>query len=359
MSRQPVALIAAGGTGGHVFPALAVAHELSARGFRIEWLGAPKGIETRVVPANQFPLHLISVSGLRGKGIKRLLLAPFMLLKAVSEAAAIIGKLRPNVVLGMGGFASGPGCLMARLRGVPVVIHEQNAIPGLTNSLLARIATRILEGFENAFANKRIAGAEYTGNPVRRDIIDCSDAEKHPSKPQLLLIGGSLGAVALNDMLPLALAQIPLAQRPVVWHQCGRGRSEAVAGEYQRLGVDAKVSDFIDDMAAAYAWADMAICRAGAMTVSELAVAGVPAIFIPYPYAVDDHQSHNARWLVARDGAVMLPQQELTANTLAQQIQALLAQPDQLQAMAAAARSAGKREATVRVASICEEVARG
>ncbi len=359
MTQQPVALITAGGTGGHVFPALAVAKELAARGYQIEWMGAPRGIENELVPANDIPLHLISVAGLRGNGIKRLLLAPVMLVKAFWQAMVLVKKIRPNVVLGMGGFAAGPGCLAAKCLRVPVVVHEQNAIPGLTNNILARVANKVLEGFEGAFLQKGFANAVYTGNPVRQEISLLQNRQKQEDSLHILIVGGSLGAEVLNDVVPKALALLDIDTSLKIRHQCGRGRQAKVAEHYRNYGVEARVSDFVDDMAEAYCWADLVICRAGAMTVAEVAAMGLPAIFVPYPYAVDDHQTENALSLVRKKAAELIDQDSLTPKKLGESLQALLDNTDKLKAMALASSQSGKKNATDEVATICEEVSRG
>jgi UDP-N-acetylglucosamine--N-acetylmuramyl-(pentapeptide) pyrophosphoryl-undecaprenol N-acetylglucosamine transferase len=292
-------LIMAGGTGGHVFPALAVARLLRERQCEVTWVGTQRGIEARVVPANGFTIEWLSVAGLRGKGILTLLLAPLRLGIALAQALAILRRRRPAVVLGVGGFVTGPGGVAAWLLHRPLVIHEQNAIAGLTNRLLSRLARVVLEGFPNSFPPR--ARPQCVGNPVRREITALAPPEERLARRgdavRLLIFGGSLGAARLNDSVPRALAAFAPVARPQVWHQAGeRGHAQALE-TYTRAGVTARVDAFIDDMAAAYAWADLVICRAGALTVSELAAVGLGAILVPFPAAVDDHQTHNARYL--------------------------------------------------------------
>ncbi len=349
--------IMAGGTGGHVFPALAVAHELRSRGWRVSWLGTPDSFESRLVPGEGFELDTIAAFRLRGQGMANRLLAPFRLLRALLQAWSVLRCRRPQLVLGMGGFASGPGGLVARLRRVPLVIHEQNAIPGLTNRYLARVATCVLEGFPGSFS--AALGAEATGNPLRSCFVDMPQpatiADDRPTR--LLVVGGSLGAQALNECVPAALARIATAQRPQVRHQAGRGKAVDAAQAYRTLGVEADVSEFIDDIAAAYAWADLVICRAGALTVSELMAAGVAAILVPFPHAVDDHQTANARFLSEAGAAELIAQAALDPSALAERLQTLLGDRARLHAMATNAYRLACRDATMRVADICGELA--
>lgn len=354
-------LIMAGGTGGHVYPALATAEVMRAAGYDVQWLGTRKGIEARLVPQAGIPLHFIRVTGLRGKRLAVLLQAPFLLTLALVQAIAVLLRIRPSCVLGMGGFASGPGGVGAWLMRIPLVIQEQNAIPGTTNRLLARVATRVLEGFEGAFG---MTGARFTGNPVRRDIAALAPprerrASRGEGALQVLVVGGSLGASALNEVVPAALAALPVALRPRVRHQTGTALFDETRQRYLAAGVDADVSAYIDDMAAAYAWADVVVCRAGALTVAELAAAGVASLLVPYPHAIDDHQTRNAQWLVARGGAMLLPQDRLSAEVLAQRLRDWAARPQQLEVMAQAARACGTPRAAEAVARNCMEVASG
>jgi UDP-N-acetylglucosamine--N-acetylmuramyl-(pentapeptide) pyrophosphoryl-undecaprenol N-acetylglucosamine transferase len=347
-------MIMAGGTGGHVYPALAVAHELRARGHEVSWMGAPDSFESRVVPAQGYPIEFVRVSGLRGKGLLTLLLAPLRLARALLDAWAALRRRSPAVVLGMGGFAAGPGGLVARLWGTPLVIHEQNAAAGLTNRWLARIADRVLEAFPGT-----LAGAVTVGNPVRAAIQAVPAPEARLASRQgplhVLVIGGSQGARALNERVPAALALLPAGERPEVWHQAGR-TLEIARIAYGEAGVDATVEAFIEDMAGAYAWADLVVCRAGASTVAELSAAGVGAILVPFPAAVDDHQTRNAEYLVRAGAAVLVPERELDARRLAGLI-AELGDRGRLLAMARAARGAAWREAERKIADAVLEVA--
>ncbi|TRX76285.1 undecaprenyldiphospho-muramoylpentapeptide beta-N-acetylglucosaminyltransferase [Pseudomonas mangiferae] len=351
-------LIMAGGTGGHVFPALACAREFQARGYQVHWLGTPRGIENELVPAAGLPLHRITISGLRGKGWLALLKAPFQLLRSLLQARRLVADLRPACVLGMGGYVTGPGGLAAKLNGVPLVIHEQNAVAGTANRSLAPFASRICEAFPDTFAasDKR----RTTGNPVREELFAAPHREPlHGRRPRLLVLGGSLGAEPLNRLLPEALARIPAPERPEVRHQAGKRHDALTATRYQDLGVDAEVLPFIADMAAAYAWADLVVCRSGALTVSELAAAGLPSLLVPLPHAIDDHQSRNADYLAKEGAAFLLPQHATDAERLAAQLTEVLMQPERLMAMGDIARRLAKPDATRRVVDICLEVARG
>ncbi len=351
------ALIMAGGTGGHVIPALSLARALQARGIEVEWLGSPRGIENRLVPEAGLPLHRIAVSGLRGNGLAGWLLAPWRLFRAVREAGRVMRDFDPQLVVGLGGFASGPGGLAAWLARRPLVIHEQNAVAGLTNRVLARMARGVYAAFPQAFPGR----AEVVGNPVRDDIAALGEAprgaETMRARPlRLLVVGGSLGALALNRGMPEALARLPEAERPEVRHQAGRDKDAATREAYAEQGVAAEVTAFIDDMAEAYDWADLVVCRAGALTVAELAAAAKPALFVPFPHAVDDHQTANAAALVAQGAAALMPQSEMTAATLADRLAALL-DPDTLATMAAEARGCAHLDAVERLVAGCMETA--
>lgn len=341
-------LIMAGGTGGHVYPALAVANELKSRGHDICWMGAPDSFEARVVPAAGFPLEPIRVSGLRGKGALRLLMAPLLILRAMLQASAALSRVRPAVVLGMGGFAAGPGGLAARLRGLPLVIHEQNAAAGLTNRALAKIASRVLEAFPHTFA-----GALTVGNPVRAPIRAMQEpAARYAGRTgamRLLVIGGSQGARALNEKMADAIALLPAVQRPEIRHQGGR-TVDVARDAYARAQVNASVEPFIEDMAQAFGWADLVVCRAGASTVAELAAAGVPSVLVPFPAAVDDHQTRNAEHLVRAGAAELLAEKNFTAQKMAGVLQRLLADRAPLLAMARAARGCDAPGAESRIA---------
>lgn len=349
-------LIMAGGTGGHVFPALAVADELRARGCEVHWLGTRRGIEARLVPERDYPIHFLKVSGLRGVGMRARLRGLLALAAAGIQAFAIVRRLRPRVVLGFGGYATGPGGIAARLLGVPLVVHEQNAIAGTTNRLLARVANLVLDAFPDV-----LPGARLCGNPVRPAIaaLAAAPAERcHPGAPHLLVLGGSLGARALNTLVPAALALLPPESRPVVRHQCGEAHVEAARAAYRAAGVAVEVRPFIADMAEAYVWADFAVCRAGALTVSELAAAGLPAILVPFPHAIDDHQYHNARWLADAGAALVFREASLDAGQLAAAIAALTGDAGRRAAMAAQARGRARPDAAAAVAAACLEVAR-
>jgi len=354
-------LIMAGGTGGHVYPALAVAARLTEGGRRVDWLGTEAGLEGRVVPSHGIPLHRLAITGLRGKGPAAWLTAPFRLLTAVAQAWRVLASVRPDAVLGMGGFVSGPGGVAAWLQGRPLVIHEQNAIPGLTNRLLARVATVVLEAFPGSFPAR--VRARHTGNPVRAALAGVAAPESRLADRigalRLLVLGGSQGARALNEAVPAALAALPEPGAVTVWHQAGPGQLEAARAAYARAGVRGRVEGFIEDMAEAYAWADLALCRAGAMTLAELSAVGLGAILVPFPYAVDDHQTHNARYLAERGGAILIPQPELAPERLAQWLAELAADRPRVLAMARAARTLAMPDAAHRVARLCLEVANG
>ncbi|MDG4554031.1 MAG: undecaprenyldiphospho-muramoylpentapeptide beta-N-acetylglucosaminyltransferase [Candidatus Competibacter sp.] len=356
---RPV-LIMAGGTGGHVFPALAVAEWLRERGVSVIWMGTRHGLEATLVPKAGIPIEWIGVAGLRGKGVRRLLALPFMLGRALWQAGAILRRLRPLVVLGMGGFASGPGGLAARVLGIPLVVHEQNAVAGLTNRWLARLASQVLEAVPGTFPPARHAVS--VGNPVRESIAALpAPAErfaKRAGPPRLLVLGGSQGALALNRRVPEALARLDEGERPEVWHQAGGQLHETAVAAYREAEVTARLTPFIGDMAAAYGWADLVLCRAGALTVAELAATGVGAVLVPFPFAVDDHQTANARFLEQGGAARVVQQAELSAENLALLLRDLLGDRQRLLAMAEAARRLAKTGAAEQVARACLERAR-
>ncbi|QXP91657.1 undecaprenyldiphospho-muramoylpentapeptide beta-N-acetylglucosaminyltransferase [Methylococcus capsulatus] len=352
MARRIVIL--AGGTGGHVFPALAVAGKLRRAGAEVFWMGTRTGLEARVVPAAGYPIDWLSVSGIRGKGLASKAKAAAMLGLACLQTLRILRRRKPDAVLGMGGFVAGPGGLMARVLGIPLIIHEQNRIPGTTNRWLSRIANRVLEAFPGAF--QASAGAICTGNPLRQGIETFRDHHTAREGRRVLVLGGSLGAQALNRIVPRALAR--LGGEPVeIRHQTGQAMFQETQDLYQQLALTAKVDPFIEDMEEAYGWADLAICRAGAMTVSELAAAGLPAILVPFPYAIDDHQTANADYLAEAGAAVLMPQSSLDEVSLAVEIRALLDQRDRLEAMSAAARNLARYDAAESVAKVCLEEA--
>ncbi len=348
-------MIMAGGTGGHVMPGLAVAAEMQARDWRVVWLGNPTGMEATLVPKHGIAMQWVRMGGVRGKGLATKLLLPLRLLGAFRDSLRALRACRPAVVLGMGGYVAFPGGVMAALLQRPLVVHEQNSVAGLTNRLLARLADRVLEAFPGT-----LGGAQCTGNPLRAQMLRADPPQPRyaaRSGPlRLLVVGGSLGAQALNEAVPAALALLPAPARPRVLHQCGRGRREALEVRYRELGVEATVREFIDDMADAYRDADLLVSRAGAMTVAEIAAIGVASLLVPFPHAVDDHQTGNARFLAGREAALLVPQPELTPRRLADALGDL--DRPALAAMAARAHALARPDAARRVADICEEAAR-
>jgi len=357
-------MVMAGGTGGHVYPALAVADALRARGWDVFWLGTRAGLEARVAPAAGIDVEWVTMGGVRGKGLLKKLLLPAMLLVAFWQSLSVILRRRPDVVLGMGGYTAFPGGMMASLLNKPLVIHEQNAVGGLTNRVLACLADRVLTAFPQAFTQtrdkpipcRRVA-AEWVGNPVREAIAaaPADDRAARTGPLRLLVVGGSLGASALNTLVPKALALLPADKRPAVVHQSGRQHLDALRAHYAAAGVEADVRDYIEDMAAEYRACDFAVCRAGAMTVAELACAGVPAVLVPFPFAVDDHQTGNAAFLADAGAAWLMPQKDLTAEKLAGLIGGL--DRATLAAMSDKACALAKPDATARVAAVCEGLA--
>lgn len=345
-------LVMAGGTGGHVFPGLAVADLLSSRHWKVVWMGAPESMEARLVPARGYEMAWVRFSALRGKGLLRKLLLPFHLLSACWQARRELRRVRPDVVLGMGGYISFPGGLMAALLGYPLVIHEQNSVAGLANRVLARFAERVASGFPDVLPK-----GVWVGNPVRPEMsrVPTPAVRLAGRRPplRLLVLGGSLGAAVLNETVPKGLAQIDAAARPEVRHQAGEKHLAQLQENYRAAGVEATCVAFIEDMAAAYQWADLVLCRAGALTVAELAATGVASVLVPYPHAVDDHQTANARFLSLAGGAMLLPQSALTPEAIS-----LLRKysPVQLEEMAEKARQLAKPEATADVARMCEEL---
>ncbi len=353
--QRPI-MITAGGTGGHVYPGLAVARALLAHDIPVVWMGTRTGLEARVIPEAGIEMAWLDVSGLRGKGWKTLLMAPVNLVRALVQSVGIMLKHKPAAVLGMGGFVAGPGGLVAALMGNPVVIHEQNAVAGLTNKLLSHVARRVLEGFPGTFGGSDKVMA--TGNPVRLDIASLPNplerlADRDDEPVRVLVVGGSLGAQALNSMVPQALALMEGASRPVVRHQAGVKNIEEARQQYATAGVAAELMPFIEDMAEAYAWADLVICRAGALTIAELAAAGVAAILVPFPYAVDDHQTANAHYLSDHGAALLVQQSELNPEKLAGILTDLCSDRAQLRHMSKASRDLAKPYATAQVAAIC------
>jgi len=348
-------LIMAGGTGGHIFPALAVADILRGQGWQVTWLGAPGSMEADLVPGHGYEMAMVRFSGLRGKGWLRKLMLPVNLLIAMWQSAVAIFSHRPDVVLGMGGYITFPGGLMSALLRRPLVIHEQNSVAGLSNRVLARIASSVLSGFPDV-----LPGAQWCGNPVRADIAALPEPQQRygarSGRLSVLVVGGSLGAKAINEAVPQALASLPEDMRPEVVHQTGKQHHAAVQALYRQAGVQADIRPFIADMAASYANADLVICRSGALTVAELAAAGVASLLIPFPYAVDDHQTHNARFLSERGAAVLLPQNGLNAERLAQLLREL--DREKLLTMAQQARGLARTDAAEAVAHVCRELAK-
>ena len=358
MSR-PI-LVMAGGTGGHVYPALAVARALQAHDQDIVWLGTHRGLEARVVPAAGIDMEWVSIKGLRRKGILALFIAPFQLVWALMQAISVIWRHRPSVVLGMGGFVSGPGGLAAWLTRRPLLIHEQNAAAGLTNRLLARLARVVLQAFPGSFNSSVVA--ETVGNPVREDIAAVAAPAARYGERQgplrLLVVGGSQGALALNLTVPAALSMLPADERPLVRHQCGERTFDKAQSAYAEHGVEVELLTFIEDMAAAYAWADLVVCRSGALTVAELCAVGLPALFVPFPGAVDDHQTANARPMADAGAAVIIDESMLSAQVLAEQLREWLSSRATLQARAEKARGLAKPNALTRITELCLQQAR-
>lgn len=351
MSGVKRVVIMAGGTGGHIYPALACAQNFKDRGIDVQWLGSKGGMEEQLVSEQGFPVHALSIKGVRGKGLLGLLAAPFRVLHAIGQAVAILQKLKPDVVLGMGGFVAGPGGVAAKLLGIPLAIHEQNAVAGTTNRLLAKVANVKLQAFDNA-----LPGAIHVGNPIRKDILrqTMRPSRQEGARPlKLLVVGGSLGAKAINDVVPQVLAQWPHEQRLDVWHQTGKNNYQAVAQQYADAGLEARVEPYLENINQAYYWADVVLCRAGAMTISELAVAGLPAILVPYPYAIDDHQTANARFLEKVDGAYLLPQPELSVEKVIQLLSGFVSDEERLFNMGMQAKMVAYPNATQDVVAHC------
>lgn len=352
-------LVMAGGTGGHIFPGIAVAQALEKEGWKIHWLGTAKRMEADLVPQYGYKISFINIAGLRNKGWKELVKMPFKLFQSVMQSIKVIKGINPDVVLGMGGYASAPGGVAAWLLGKPLVLHEQNAVAGMSNRYLARIANTVLSAFPSAFSNS--IKHSVVGNPLRQDILAITPEvpEQPASTKKVLIVGGSLGAKVFNDVIPQAMKQIQV-QHINVWHQTGKGNEAEVKAKYQEFGLPEEriqVSEFIDDMAQAYQWADVVVCRAGALTVSELAMAGKPAIFIPLPHAVDDHQTKNAMYLESRGAAKIINQKDFNGTTLAQTLNSLFISDTVLRAMSKAAIDAAHADATANVASACKRLA--
>ena len=354
MSSPKTALIMAGGTGGHIFPGLALAQELRARGWAVHWLGTPGSMESRIVPAQGLPLETIDFSGVRGKGLLTLALLPLRLLRAFWQALAVVRRVKPDVVIGMGGYVTFPGGVMAVAAGKPLVLHEQNSVAGMANRVLAGMADRIFTAFPGVFRK-----GHWVGNPLRAAFTQQpGPAERFAGRSgplKLLVVGGSLGARALNDIVPQALALLPEDKRPLVMHQSGAAQIEQLRANYQAAGVQAELTPFIDDTAAAFAEADVIVCRAGASTVTEIAAVGAAALFVPFPHAVDDHQSTNARFLVDAGGGWLVQQADMTPRSLADML--LNMERPALLERALKAKNMQKTQATREVVSACEELA--
>ena len=381
-------LIMAGGTGGHIFPGLAVADSLRQAGISVRWLGARGGMECDKVPAAGIPLDVVDISGLRGKGLARWLTMPFKLLRAVYQAFRLLGKNRPGCAISFGGYAAGPGGLAARLRGIPLLVHEQNRVPGMTNRTLARFANKVLQAFPGSWEEKQHAVS--VGNPVRKAVVELEPPEQRfagrEGPLRILLTGGSQGALALNRLLPEALGLLADSHEFMVRHQAGPRWVKATREAYESAGIScgsgvsrdsdegledkenaayaaptgctkhtAEVTDFIEDMASAYSWADVVVCRAGALTVSEIAAAGVAALFIPFPHAVDDHQTRNAEFLVESDAALLLQESQTAARKLANVRSPLVGDRARLASMAIRGRAVAVPDSAERVAKLCRE----
>ena len=350
---QKTALIMAGGTGGHIFPGLAVAEELRARGWRVHWLGAPGSMESRIVPQHGFPLELIDFSGVRGKGLATLALLPLRLLRAFWQALQVVRRVKPDVVVGLGGYITFPGGMMGVLCGKPLVLHEQNSVAGMANKVLAGVADRVFTAFPDVLKK-----AQWVGNPLRAAFTrQAAPSERFVGRTgplRLLVVGGSLGAQALNDIVPRALALIPAENRPVVTHQSGATQIDTLRANYQAAGVQAELTPFIDDTASAFAAADIIVCRAGASTVTEIAAVGAAAVFVPFPFAVDDHQTTNARFLVNAGGGWLVQQSDLTPEGLAKML--LNSERTALVDIAEKAKNMQKINATREVVAACEEL---
>lgn len=353
--RQRTALVMAGGTGGHIFPGLALAEALRDRGWTVHWLGTPGSMEERIVTPKGFAFEAIEFSGVRGKGLMTLLRLPLRLLRACLQARAVVRRIQPDVVIGLGGYVTFPGGIAARLSKKPLVLHEQNSVPGMANKLLTRIATRVYTAFPNV-----LPGAHWVGNPLRRAFTKQRRPERRlvgrEGPLRLLVVGGSLGAKALNDIVPKALAWIHADQRPIVTHQSGEAQIEALRLNYAAAGIEATLTPFIEDTAAAYADADLILCRAGASTVTEIAAVGAAAVFVPFPHAVDDHQTTNAQYLVKVGGGWLVQQSDLTVHRLAEMLQNM--KRSELMEKAQKARTMKKIHATREIVAACERLTR-
>lgn len=347
-------LVVAGGTGGHIFPGIAVADFLKQQGWQVSWIGTPDRMEATVVPKHNIEIDFIDVKGVRGNGIKRLIKAPFMVMNAIFQARKILKAQRPDVVLAMGGYVTGPTGIAAKSLGIPLVIHEQNAVAGMSNRWLAKFASKVLAAFPSAFAKGQ---CEVVGNPVRASVAQVS--AKQTSTPiNILVVGGSLGAQVLNRTLPAVFSALSAQTTLNIWHQTGKNNEQKVTADYQQLGLaeNTKVAEFIDDMDSAYQWADLVICRAGALTVSEIAAAGRMALFVPFPHAVDDHQTANAAYLVNSDAALMMQQNAFSKEAVVDLLTPYLIAPEKISIMASKAKQLAILDATAKVANRCEQL---
>ncbi len=347
-------LVVAGGTGGHIFPGIAVADFLKQQGWQVSWIGTPERMEATVVPKHNIEIDFIDVKGVRGNGIKRLIKAPFMVMNAIFQARKILKAQRPDVVLAMGGYVTGPTGIAAKSLGIPLVIHEQNAVAGMSNRWLAKFASKVLAAFPSAFAKGQ---CEVVGNPVRASVAQVS--AKQTSTPiNILVVGGSLGAQVLNRTLPAVFSALSAQTTLNIWHQTGKNNEQKVTADYQQLGLaeNTKVAEFIDDMDSAYQWADLVICRAGALTVSEIAAAGRMALFVPFPHAVDDHQTANAAYLVNSDAALMMQQNAFSKEAVVDLLTPYLIAPEKISIMASKAKQLAILDATAKVANRCEQL---
>ncbi len=351
-------MVMAGGTGGHIYPALAIAKELQQKGVSVVWLGTREGLEARVVPEQGIDIEWIDIKGVRGTGLTRWLKLPIQLSKAVLQAIAIFNRRKPDALLSMGGFVAGPGGIAGKLKRIPLILHEANAIVGLTNKVLAMFASKVMCAFPNT--NGLVKHAQVVGNPVRKDIIRLHEQNKRLSESEqplrLLIVGGSQGALSLNKVLPEAISMLDPSIRPEIRHQTGKGRGEQVIEDYRNFGLQVDVREYLDDIATSYAWADLIICRAGAMTVAEITTAGLPALIVPYPYSAGDHQVFNAEFLVENKAAELLLHQDLNATNLVSKLTALLTDREKLVQMSANALALAKIDATEKAVEICEQV---
>ncbi|WOC25771.1 undecaprenyldiphospho-muramoylpentapeptide beta-N-acetylglucosaminyltransferase [Pseudoalteromonas sp. N1230-9] len=347
-------LVVAGGTGGHIFPGIAVADFLKQQGWQVSWIGTPDRMEATVVPKHNIEIDFIDVKGVRGNGIKRLIKAPFMVMNAIFQARKILKAQRPDVVLAMGGYVTGPTGVAAKSLGIPLVIHEQNAVAGMSNRWLAKFASKVLAAFPSAFAKGQ---CEVVGNPVRTSVAQVS-AKQTSTPTNILVVGGSLGAQVLNHTLPAVFSALSAQTTLNIWHQTGKNNEQKVTADYQQLGLaeSTKVAEFIDDMDSAYQWADLVICRAGALTVSEIAAAGRMALFVPFPHAVDDHQTANAAYLVNSGAALMMQQNAFSKEAVVDLLTPYLIAPEKISIMASKAKQLAILDATAKVANRCEQL---